>query len=247
MLNYSVCLDAVYNGRNFIEAMESINKLGYKNFEFWSWWNKDMESIIDAKNRLGMTMSGMCTKMVSLVDSSKREEYLDGLRESIELAKKADCKNLITQVGNEIDASREEQKESLIEGLKQAGEILKGTGITLLVEPLNTKIDHKGYFLSSSEETFEIIKAVSSENVKVLYDIYHQQITEGDILGTVLNNMDLISHFHCAGVPGRHEIHKSEVNYKYIIGEIEKTGYKGFFGLEYFTTEEAEKGLEFLR
>ena len=105
-------------------------------------------------------------------------------------------------------------------------------------------MDHPGYYLSSSEEAFSIVKEVDSENIKVLFDIYHQQITEGDIIRSICKNIDLIGHFHAAGNPGRHELDSGELNYPNIFRQIQESGYTGFMGLEYFPVRPVGYGLK---
>jgi hydroxypyruvate isomerase len=105
-----------------------------------------------------------------------------------------------------------------------------------VLEPLNTLKDHRGYFLASSYEAFEIIEEVGSPAVKVLYDIYHQQITEGNLIPTITENIGLIGHFHVADVPGRHQPGTGEINYKNVFAAIDGSGYNRYVGLEYGPT-----------
>ena len=239
-MKISVCIDALFSGKDFVESMRAVKASGINAFEFWVWWTKDLQQIKNAKEELGMELAGFCTKFVSLVDPSQRDLYLAGLKESIEAAKILGCKNLITQVGNEISGvSREEQHKSLVEGLKACVPILEKEGVTLLVEPLNITVDHKGYYLSSSAEAFEIIDEVASANVKVLFDIYHQQIMEGNLIANISNNIKKIGHFHAAGTPGRHELSTGEIDYPNVFKAIDGTGYMGFTGLEYFPIDDA--------
>ena len=113
----------------------------------------------------------------------------------------------------------------------------------LVLEALNSYVDHKGYFLDSSKLGFEIIKEVASSHVKLLYDVYHMQIMEGNIILNIKDTIELIGHFHSAGVPGRHELYTGELNYKNIIEEIENAGYKEYFGLEYWPSADDKKSL----
>lgn len=243
-MKFSVCIDALFKGMDFTEGMKAVHSVGIRAFEFWGWWNKDINQIKKAKEELGMDVSTFCTRMISLVDPSKRCEYLEGLKESIDVAKVLGSKSLITQVGAELKGvTREEQCKSLVEGLKECAPILEKAGVTLLVEPLNTLVDHKGYYLYSSEEAFEIIEKVGSTNIKVLFDIYHQQIMEGHLISRICSNIDKIGHFHAAGNPGRHELMNGEINYFEIFKAIDKTGYKGYTGLEYFPSGNVIEGL----
>ncbi len=224
--------------------MKSVKNAGISAVEFWAWWDKDLNSIKEAREETGLEISAFCTKMVSLVDETKRIEYKEGLKGSIQKAKFLGCGSLISQVGNEMaETSREKQHKSIVEGLKECVPILEDAGIMLLVEPLNTLVNHKGYYLYSSDEAFEIVDEVGSQNVKVLFDIYHQQIMEGNLISRITNNINKIGHFHAAGNPGRHELDTGEIYYENIFMEIEKTGFNGYMGLEYFPVDEPEKGL----
>ncbi|MBR5261383.1 MAG: TIM barrel protein, partial [Oscillospiraceae bacterium] len=99
--------------------------------------------------------------------------------------------------------------------------------------PLNVKVDHPGYYLTSSAEAFELVREAGSPNVKVVFDIYHQQISEGNIIPNIRKNIGLIGHFHAADNPGRMEPGTGELNYRKIFAEIDSLGYRGFVGLEY--------------
>jgi hydroxypyruvate isomerase len=245
-MRYSVCLPAVFKGMDPIEGMRRVKKLGFDAVEFWSWWDVDLDAVLRTRQELGMTITAFCTKFVSMTDKSKRQLYLDGLKESIEAAKKCGVKMLITQVGNDTGKSWEQQTRNVLEGLKTAVPILEDAGITLLVEPLNIKVDHKGYFLSLSSDGFDLIRNVESPRVKLLYDIYHQQITEGNLIPTIVKNIGDIGHFHAAGHPGRHELDAGEINYPNVFRAIREAGYQGYVGLEYFPVREPEEGLRAL-
>ena len=237
-MKFSVCVESVFDGCDFAESMKEIKNAGIDTIEFWTWDNKNIEAIKSEKESLGINIAGFCTKYFNLVNPDNREQYLSGLKESIEIAKRLNVTKLITQVGDEIkDVSREAHNKSIIDGLKACAPILEESGVTLLAEPLNTFVDHIGYYLYSSGECAEIIRTVNSPNVKMLFDIYHQQIMEGNLISNITKYFDCIGHFHAAGNPGRNEIYKGEINYKNIFEAIDSLGYKGFMGLEYFTKE----------
>jgi hydroxypyruvate isomerase len=240
----SVCVDALYNGKDFITSMEQVNQLKFSAVEFWCWWDKDIQAIKQAKERLKMEIAGFCTRFISLVDASQRPAYLQALEETIRVAKELGSKMIITQVGNDLGIPRAEQKQSLIDGLKACVPMLEKHQMMLVFEPLNTLVDHAGYFLSSSDEAFQIAQAVASPHVKVLFDVYHQQIMEGNIISRITEHIDEIGHFHFAGVPGRSELYHGELNYPEIIKAIRATSYEGFLGLEYFPKSDPSVGLE---
>src|SRR5690242_11964202 len=118
-LQMSVCVDAVYNGYPFEESVRAVKQIGYDTIEFWTWWDKDMDAVERAVRDAGVRVSCFCTKFISLVDPSRRDEYIQGLAQSIAVAKRLGVDRLISQVGNEIPGeSREKQRRSLIDGLK---------------------------------------------------------------------------------------------------------------------------------
>ena len=116
-----------------------------------------------------------------------------------------------------------------------------------MIEPLNILVDHKGYFLWSSREAFDIIREVNHPLVKVVYDIYHQQIMEGNIIPSITQNLDCIAHLHSAGHPGRHELQLGENDYRVIFAAADQAGYQGACGLEYTPTMDSCESLREFR
>lgn len=240
----SVCIDAVLAGRSLEEAMEVVARSGYRAVEFWCWWEKDLEQLLVLRDRLHLQVAATCTRFVSLVDPACRDAYLQGLSDSLAAAQRLGCPVLISQVGDALPGvERAEQRASLVAGLRAAAELLVGTGVTLAIEPLNELVDHAGYYLIRSDEAFEVIDEVASEHVKVTFDIYHQQISEGHLIHRIVRHTDKIAHFHAAGNPGRHELTGGEINYPEVLKAIAATTYAGHFGLEYWPLEDAEAGL----
>ncbi|TWU46200.1 Hydroxypyruvate isomerase [Rubripirellula tenax] len=240
----SVCIDAVFGTISSVEAIDQVAAAGIKAFEFWGWWDKDLDAIEAARDRHGMQIAACCTKFISLVDPATRDDYLAGLAESIRVAKRLKCPTLISQVGDfRPGVDRRAQHDCLVIGLRQASKLLADSGVTLVIEPLNELIDHRGYFLVRSDEAFEVIDQVESEHVKVVFDIYHQQISEGHVITNLRNNIDKIGHFHAAGNPGRNELTRGELNYPQIFSAIGETNYGGYVGLEYWPTKDAVTGL----
>jgi len=237
-MNFSPCLDIFFEDLPFAQRLETVASLGYKQYEFWTWWDKDMIEIFELSQQLDLEAVAYCTRFISLVDKSRKAEYLDGLGETIENATKTNTGIIISQVGDELSGvAREEQIENMIEGLRAASELLGGTDIVLAIEPLNTIYDHTGYFLFSSAETVRIVQAVDSVNVRMLFDIYHQQIMEGNLINNISKHIDYIAHFHIADVPGRHEIGTGEINFPNVLKVIDQSSYRGSVGIELFPVD----------
>jgi len=244
-LKPSVCVDAVLDGRSFDDALAIVKSAGISAFEFWAWWDKDLDALVAARDKFELQIAACCTKFVSLVDPSSRDEYLTGLNESIATAKQLGVQTLISQVGDyRSSVDRAEQHQSLVDGLKAAAPLLEDAGVTLVIEPLNELVDHAGYYLIRSDEAFEVINEVASPNVRVIFDIYHQQISEGHLIANITANIDKISHFHAAGNPGRHELTVGEINYPLVFDAINAAGYDGYVGLEYWPVGDPLEGLK---
>jgi len=243
-MKYSLCIGA-YKDKDVVYHLEKVKEHGFHGLEFYGWWNLDLAQVAKEQERIGVGIIATCTKFFNLVDSSKREEYLNGLRQSIEACKVLGTKSLITQTGNVMDGvPREVQQQAMIETLKQCASLCEEAGIVLEVEPLNGLVDHKGHFLQYSDEAVSIIDQVDSPNVKLVFDVYHQQITEGNVIRNATNYLDRINHYHIADNPGRKQPGTGELNYVNILNAIKETGYGGFVGLECGYTIDTDKALE---
>ncbi len=246
-MRFCVPIPCFFKG-DFPDAIRKVSELGFDAVETYDWRSLDFDSVKKALCETGVELVSMCTTEFCLTDPANREKWLCGLSESCEAAKALGVKHLITQVGNDTGAPRELQHAYIVEGLKKGAPILEAAGVTLMIEPLNTIYDHKGYYLWSAVEGFEIIREVASPDVKLVYDIYHQQVMEGNIIRNITENLDCIAHLHAAGHPGRHELQFGENDYKVIWQACDKAGYTGCCGLEYSPLLEPVESLkEFIR
>ncbi len=232
-----------YKDIDFSEAIRKVASLGFDAAETYNWKNLNLDEVARACKESGVELISMCTTEFRMTDPTYREAWLVGLKESCEAANRVGAKKLITQVGQDTGAPREVQHQAIVETLKQATPILEKYDITIMPEPLNTHFDHPGYYLRSAAEGFDIIREVGHPNVKLIYDIYHQQITEGNIIPNIKNNLDCIAHLHSAGHPGRNELQYGETDYRVVFNAVDNAGYKGACGLEYTPLMEPEKSL----
>lgn len=242
---FSACIPALFSRMPVHEAVDLVVDAGLEAAEIWGWWDIDLDAFAAALQRTGMRCSAVCTRFIPMNDPARREEYINGLRETIAAAKKLGCRTIISQVGHERhDTSREEQHQAIVESAKACIPMLEEADVQLVIEPLNTLVDHQGYYLTSSEEGFEMVREIASDHVRLLYDIYHQQIMEGNLWSRISANLPLIGHIHAAGVPGRHEMLKNcEIHYPWLLSKIKEAGYEGAVGLEYFPLEDPVEGL----
>ncbi len=147
--------------------------------------------------------------------------------------------NVITFFGNRRGMSDREAVDTCVAGLNRVKGIAEDHGVTVCVELLNSKIDHKDYQGDHTAFGVEVVKAVASPRVKLLYDIYHMQIMEGDVIRTIRANRDVIGHFHTGGVPGRHELDETqEINWRAVCRAIADSGFTGYLAHEFTPTRD---------
>ena len=161
------------------------------------------------------------------------KEYL----ETIPVMAKAGYKNLICFTGKREGMDDETGMKNCMDALKKILPLAEKNGVTMVMELLNSKIDHKDYMCNHVEWGAELCKRVSSENFKLLFDIYHMQIQEGDIIRNIRDHHQYIAHYHTGGIPGRHEINDTqELYYPAVMKAIVETGYKGYVAQEFVPT-----------
>ncbi len=245
-LRLSACIEMIFGERPFLERIDLVAKCGLPAFEFWSWRRKDIDGALARKKANGLEISGFSVDPgYRLTHPRFKGSFVSSVKGTIPIMQKLGVKRMLATAGNEIPRTpRDEQHKSIVESLKAAAPLLEEAGITMVLEPLNTLVDHKGQYLWSSLEGFEIIREVGSKNVRLLFDIYHQQIMEGHLIHNITRNIDLIGHFHVADVPGRHEPGTGEINYVNVFKAILKTGYDGYMGLEFRPLRSGEEALK---
>jgi hydroxypyruvate isomerase len=187
--------------------------------------------------------SSMCYTAgeVSLTKGFNNPVYHDQLvkdyLEVIPMMAKAGYKNLICFSGNRNGMDDETGLKNCVAGLQKIMPLAEKNGIIIQMELFNSKVDHKDYMCDKSAWGIELCKRLGSENFKLLYDIYHMQINEGDVIRTIRDGHQYFGHYHTAGVPGRHEINETqELYYPAIMNAIIETGYKGYVAQEFIGT-----------
>ncbi len=170
-------------------------------------------------------------------DPAFHQKLIKNYTEMIPLVAKAGYKNLICFSGSRRGKDDETGLKNCTEGLKKLIGVAEKNNVTLVMELLNSKIDHEDYQCDKSNWGVELCKRIGSENFKLLYDIYHMQIDEGDVIRTINEHHHYFAHYHTGGVPGRNEINETqELNYPAIMKAIVKTGFKGFVAQEFIPT-----------
>lgn len=183
--------------------------------------------------------SSMCNGAeISLTEGWNDKQYhstlIDNYLKHIDLVAAAGYKNLICFSGNRRDIDDETGMDNCVEGLKKILSHAEKKGVIFQMELLNSKVDHADYMCDQSAWGFELCRRLGSDHFKLLYDIYHMQINEGDVIRTIRDNHQFIGHYHTAGVPGRNEIDQTqELFYPAIMQAIVATGFEGFVAQEF--------------
>jgi hydroxypyruvate isomerase len=183
---------------------------------------------------------GAATIPNGLNNTSHHDSILKAFEQNIPLAAKQGVPNVISFFGNvQPGLSEVEAIANCVTALNRAKQIAEDHGVTICVELLNSKVNHKGYQGDRTAFGVQVIKAVDSPRVKLLYDIYHMQIMEGDVISTIRQNFEYIAHFHTGGVPGRHELDDTqELNWRAVSRAIVDAGFKGYMAHEFIPTRD---------
>jgi hydroxypyruvate isomerase len=170
-----------------------------------------------------------------MVDPEQRSNFLQEVTDAMTYAEITGNKWLTAITGPEMSqkTSRHQQRANVIESLRRAADIVEKHKVALVIEPLNHLVNHDGYFLTRSDEAYEIMRAVNSPYIKILFDIYHQQITEGNLIDNIRRYYSEIGYFQIGDNPGRHEPGTGEINYKNVFKAIYELGFQGMLGLEF--------------
>jgi len=176
----------------------------------------------------------------------RESEFIDGFNLALEYAKILGNQRIHVMAGIAPENVSQVTIDCFINNLRRAAIAAQEYGITVLIEPINN-IDMPGYFLNYQEQAVDLIKCIDQPNVKLQFDVYHCQMMQGNILARFENALPYIDHIQIAGVPGRHEPNIGELNYSFILCEIEKLGFQGFVGCEYIPKSDTRTGLSWLK
>jgi hydroxypyruvate isomerase len=241
------------NNLSVPQQLEVYAKAGFRAFEYNglpSHSMSEVEQIRKKRDELGMAMGVFVVnrggwRPTSLPDKSGHGRFLEDVKRGVELHKAMENECATVTSGLRVPhLTFEQQTTNAVEALKRAAEIVEKTKLVLVLEPLNEKVDHAGYFVVYSEHAGEIIGRVNHPQVKILFDMYHQQISEGNIINHINQYWDLIGYFQTGDVPGRKEPYTGEMNYQNIFKFIHSKGYKGLLGCEHGMSETGMAGFQ---
>lgn len=244
----SVMMWALNKNGTFEQNLERIAQAGYTQMElvneYKAWSEPDSQRILARMKALGITVDAMAGMTLGFADPTGRDAFLAELKALIPIAQRLSCKQIILLSGKRINApgSNEDtldqnpaQHTASIETLKRAAQVLAGAGLVGVIEPID-RLENPTIYLDGVTEAFDLVKAVDSPAIRVLYDLYHEQRTHGNLIQKLEDNIELVGLIHVADVPGRHEPGTGEVNYGNIYRKLAQLKYRGTIAMEFYPT-----------
>jgi len=242
-----------HSGKDLIDQIQFMYDQGFRSLEDNGMKDRplsDQERIAKKMNQLDMTMGVFVAHKIywskpnlASGDKDLQNEFVNHIRESVEVAKRVNAK-WMTVVPGHVDLGQEMgyQTAHVVEALRRASTILEPHGLIMVLEPLNWWANHAGQFLSEIPQAYEICRAVDSPSCKILFDIYHQQITEGNIIPNIDKSWSEIAYFQIGDNPGRKEPTTGEINYMNVFKHIHDKRYKGVLGMEHGNFKSGKAG-----
>ena len=237
---FSVMIWVLRQRGSFEENLTRVAEAGYRHIEligeFAKWSEEDWKRILARMQSLKITVDATTGLKLGFADPSSGDAYVAELKGFIPTMQRLGCGQVILISGKRIEgAAPGAQKAASIETLKRAADVLDAAGVTAVIEPID-RLENPPIYLDGVTEAFEIVRAVGSPRVKVLYDLYHEQRGYGNLIEKLEKNIDQVGLIHVADVPGRHEPGTGEVNYGNIYRKLEELHYNGMIAMEFYPT-----------
>ncbi len=232
---FAVNIEMWWRKLPFPERVKMAAKLGYPAVEFWPYQNKKIDQVAQLTKELGIAVAQFTAWgfVPGLNNPKNHDRFVKVIEEACQVAHKLNCKKMTVVGGNDQPGMTQAQMhEHIITGLKRAAPIAERHDVMLILEPMNIRVDHKGHCLYGSEPAVRICRAVKSSHVKINWDLYHMQISEGDLCGHLREGFDQVGYLQLADHPGRCEPGTGEIRYNRVLKEAYDLGYRGYVGLE---------------
>ena len=245
---FSVMLWTLEKQAPFERCIEIVAAAGYQGVElvgeFQKWSAVDTRRMMRKMRSLGLVFDAMSGVKAGFAVPAETDAFMAQLAEQIRWAKVLECPQIILLSGKQVEGlTREDQRRISIENLHRAAELADKNKIEIVIEPIDP-LENPTIYLTTVTEGFEIVRAVNSKNLKVLYDFYHEQRAFGNLIEKLENNIDWVGLVHIADVPGRHEPGTGEIDYANIYRKLAELKYRGVIAMEYYPTGDAETSLK---
>ena len=239
---FSVMLWTLEKQAPFDRCLEMVADAGYQGVEltgqFQKWSSDETRRVMAKMRALGLTFDMLSGVKAGFADPSGAAEFIAQATAQVKAAKELESPQINLKSGNRIDSvSRSVQHAASIENLKRAADLAAANQVQIVVEPIDP-LENPNMYLTSVSEAFEIIRAVDSPQVRVLYDFYHEQRAYGNLIEKLEQNIDLVGLVHIADVPGRHEPGTGEIDYANIYRKLGQLKYNKFITMEFYPTQD---------
>jgi hydroxypyruvate isomerase len=256
----SVMMWTLNKSGTFEQNLERIAQAGYTEIElvneFKTWSEPDTRRVLARMHALGITVDAMAGMTLGFADPTGADAFLAELNALIPIARRLGCRQIILLSGKRIEVAsgpsqdgssqNPAQHTACIETLKRAAQVLAGAGLVGVIEPID-RLENPSIYLDGVTEAFAIVRIVDSPAIRVLYDLYHEQRTHGNLISKLEDNIELVGLIHVADVPGRHEPGTGEVNYGNIYRKLAQVKYKGTIAMEFYSTADLVETLRSAR
>ena len=232
---FAVNIEMWWRKLPFLQRIRKTAELGFPAVEFWPYQNKELDKIAALTRQLGIEIAQFTAwGFTPGMNNPKNEDrFVKTIEEACLVAHRLSCKKMTVVAGNNQKGMTQQQMLAQVtKALKRVAPIVEKHKVMLILEPMNGRVDHPGHCLYGSPDAIKICRDVDSEFVKINWDLYHMQITEGDLCGRMRDGFDQIGYLQLADHPGRNEPGTGEIHYNRVLKEAHKLGYRGFVGLE---------------
>lgn len=247
-MKLSPCIEWMFAAEHpeLADRIRAAKAAGFDRVEFHLWRDKDLEQAAAALAETGVQLTGFVVEpRRSIVDPAQHGEFLDAVRDSLAAARQMGSPPLVVASGFWRDGvSPEDHRAAAVTALKQAAALAEAADIILVLEPLNTKVEHPGMYLDSTTLALDIIEEVGSPNLKLLFDVYHSAVMDEDMQAVLAGRMHLVHHIQIADMPGRNEPGTGTIDWPTVMAGLRELGYQGDIGLEYKPTRPPHESLE---
>lgn len=245
---FSVMMWTLNSHGTFEENLERVAQAGYSHVqlvgEFRKWSDADWQRILARMKALGISVDALAGMKGGFADMAAGDAYVAELKSMAAVAQRLGCGQIILVSGKRAEgAAAGEQHKACVETLKRSVPVLKEAGVVAVIEPID-RLENPPIYLDGVTEAFEIVREVGSPNVKVLYDLYHEQRTHGNLIEKLEKNIDDVALIHIADVPGRHEPGTGEVDYRSVYRKLAQLKYKGGIAMEFYPTGDVVETLK---
>jgi hydroxypyruvate isomerase len=232
---FAVNVEMWWTKSPFLERIKKAAALGFPAVEIWPYENKDIDAIRQLCDELGIAIAQFTAWGFSpgMNDPKNHDRFVKKIEEACQVAHRLNCDMMTVVGGNDQPGmTQPEMHENIITALKRVAPIAEAEKVMLILEPMNIRVDHKGHCLYGSPDAVRICREVDSPMVKINWDLYHMQISEGDLCGRLKDGFDQVGYLQLADHPGRNEPGTGEIYYPRVLRQAHELGYRGYVGLE---------------